>query len=155
MEKAMPLYQKLNGTTMADLVQFYDNIQQMGSVYLLPVMPFDAVNLKLGFEGLCPPGLRVDRYAFIVTAIMAVIPRLVPGHIVRLTTTIATVRGDSNNGFDLMWQLMALAVPGFVPAQHVLAPVWDNYRDIFHFCHAHVLYFCLQAKRGGGGLYYD
>ena len=55
MEKAMPLFKKLNGTTMADLVQFYDNFQKTGSVYLLPVMPFDAVNLKLGFEGLCPP----------------------------------------------------------------------------------------------------
>ena len=45
MEKAMPLFQKLNGVTMVDLVQFYDNFQKTGSVYLLPVMPFDAVNL--------------------------------------------------------------------------------------------------------------
>ena len=47
---------------------------------------------------------------------------------------------------------MALVVPGFDPAQHVSATVWDDYRDIFDFCHAHVLYFCLQAKQG---LYYD
>ncbi|MEY3451188.1 MAG: hypothetical protein RL711_1014 [Bacteroidota bacterium] len=146
MEKAMPLFQKLNGVTMADLVHFYDNFQKTGSVYLLPVMPFDAVNLKLGFEGLCPPGLGVDRYASIAAAIMEVVPRLLPDHIARLTTTIATVRGDSNNGFDLLWRLMALAVPGFDPAQHVSALVWDDYHDIFDFCHAHVLYFRLQAK---------
>jgi hypothetical protein len=152
MEKAMPLFKKLEGITMADLVQFYDSFQKTGSVYLLPVMPFDAVNLKLGFEGLCPPGLGIDRYASIAAAIMEVIPRLLPDHPARLTTTIATVRGDSNNGFDLLWRLMALAVPGFDPAQHVSAPVWDDYRDIFDFCHAHVLYFRLQAKRG---LYYD
>ena len=152
MEKATPLFQKLNGITMADLVHFYDNFQKMGSVYLLPVMLFNAVNLKLGFEGLCPPGFGVDRYASIASAIMEVIPRLLPDHIAWLTTTIATVRGNSNNGFDLMWRLMALAVPGFDPAQHVSAPVWDNYRDIFDVCHANVLYFCLQAKRG---LYYD
>ena len=47
---------------------------------------------------------------------------------------------------------MALAVPGFDPAQHVSAPVWEDYQNIYDFCHAHVLYFCLQAKRG---LYYD
>ncbi len=129
-----------------------DWVLQTSSVYLLPVMPFDAANLKLGFEGLCPPGLGVDRYAFIVAAIMEIIPRLLPGHIAWLTTTIATVQGDSNNGFDLIWWLMALAVPGFDPAQHVLAPVWEDYRDIFDFYHAHVLYFCLKAKRG---LYYD
>ena len=51
-----------------------------------------------------------------------------------------------------MWRLMALAVPGFDPAQHVLAPIWEDYQDIFDFCHVHVLYFCLQAKRG---LYYN
>jgi hypothetical protein len=37
-------------------------------------MPFDAVSLKLGFEGLCPPGLGVDRYASIAAALMEVIP---------------------------------------------------------------------------------
>ena len=152
MEKVMPLFQKLTGVTMADLVHFYDNFQKMGSVYLLPVMPVDAVNLKLGFEGLCPPGLGIDRYASIAAAIMEVVPRLLTDHIARLYTTITTVRGDSNNGFDLLWRLMALAVPGFDPAQHVSAPVWDDYDDIFDFCHAHVLYFHFQAKRG---LYYD
>jgi hypothetical protein len=152
MEKAMPLFQKLEGITMADLVHFYDTFQKTGSVYLLPLMPFDAVSLKLGFEGLCPPGLWVDRYASIAAALMEVIPRLLPRHITRLTTVIVMVRGDSNNGFDLMWRLMALAVPGFDPAQHVSAPVWEDYQDIYDFCHAHVLYFCLQAKRG---LYYD
>ena len=79
--KAMTLFQKLNGVTMADLVQFYDNFQKTGSLYLLPVMPFDAVNLTLGFEGLCPPGLGVDRYASIAAAIMEVVPRLLPDHI--------------------------------------------------------------------------
>jgi hypothetical protein len=83
---------------------------------------------------------------------MEVIRRLLPGHIAWLTTVMATVRGDSNNGFDLMWRLLALAVPGFDPAQHVSAPVWEEYQDIFDFCHAHILYFGLQAKRG---LYYD
>ncbi len=148
----MPLFQKLNSVKMAGLVHFYDNFQKTGSVYLLPVMPFDTVNLKLGFEGLCPPGLGVDRYASIAVAIMEVIPRLLPDHIARSTTTFNAVHGDSNNGFDLLWRLMAHAVPGFDPAQHVSAPVWEDYRDIFDFCHAHVLYFCLQAKQG---LYYD
>ena len=61
MEKAMPLFQKLIGIMMADLVHFYDTFQKTGSVYLLlRLMPFDAVSLKLGFEGLCPPGLGID-----------------------------------------------------------------------------------------------
>ena len=71
---------------------------------------------------------------------MEVVPRLLLDHIARLTTTIATVRGDSNNGFDLLWRLMALAVPGLDPAQHVSAPGWDDFRDILsirHICTIH------------------
>jgi hypothetical protein len=37
-------------------------------------MPFDVVSLKLGFEGLCPPQLGIDRYAMIATVLMEVIP---------------------------------------------------------------------------------
>ncbi len=47
---------------------------------------------------------------------------------------------------------MALGVPGFDPTLHIASPVWDDYLDIFDFCHAHILYFRLQAKQG---LYYD
>ena len=103
MEKAMPLFQKLKGITIADLVHFYDTFQKMDSVYHLPLMPFDAVSLRLRFEGLCPPGLGVDRYAVIAAVLMEVIPCLLPVHIAWLTTVIAAVRGDSNNGYDLMW----------------------------------------------------
>jgi hypothetical protein len=56
MEKAMLLFKKLEGITMADLVQFYDNFQKTGSVYLLPVMPFDAINLKLVLKACVPWG---------------------------------------------------------------------------------------------------
>ena len=73
-EKVMPLFPKHKGIMMADLVHFYNTFQKTGSIYLLPLMLFDAVSLKLGFEGLCPPGLRVDRYASIAAALMEVIP---------------------------------------------------------------------------------
>jgi hypothetical protein len=51
-----------------------------------------------------------------------------------------------------MWRIMALGVPGFCPTLHVATLVWADYLDIFNFCHAHILHFCLQAKQG---LYYN
>jgi hypothetical protein len=55
-EKAvLTILPKLNGLTSVELVLFYDNLQKISSVYLLPLMPFNAINLRLGFEGLCPP----------------------------------------------------------------------------------------------------
>ncbi len=152
MEKAMPLFKKLVGVTTVDAIHFYDESQKNGSVYVLPFMPFDAVCLKLEFEGLCPPGLSIECYAAIATALMELIPCLLPDHIASWSTIIATVWADLNNGFDLMWRLLALAVLGFDPALHILAPVWEAFLDIFDFCHEHIPYFCLQAKRG---LYYD
>ncbi len=123
MEKAMPFFKKLVGVTIANLVHFYDEFQKAGSVYLLLFMLFDAVCLKLGFEGLCPPGLGIDCYAAIVAVLMEVILHLLPDHIARLSTIIATVWLDLNNGYDLMWRLLALAVSGFDPAIHMSVPV--------------------------------
>ena len=63
-EKAVPtILPKLEGLLAAELVSWYDNLQKFSSVYLLPFMPFDAINLWLGFEGLYPPGLDCSCYA--------------------------------------------------------------------------------------------
>jgi hypothetical protein len=63
-KRAVPtIFPKLDGLTSAELVLFYDNLEKKFLVYLLPMMPFDAINLMLGFDGLCPPGLSTHRYA--------------------------------------------------------------------------------------------
>jgi hypothetical protein len=57
-EKAVPgVLPRLEGLTTAEMVMFYDNLQKISDAYLLPLMPFNALNLALGFKGLCPPGL--------------------------------------------------------------------------------------------------
>jgi hypothetical protein len=113
-EKAVPtVLPKLDGLTPADMVLFYDNLQKISSVYLLPLMPFDAINLCLGFEGLCPPGLGVHCYADICRALMEVLPCLLPCSISRVTTAVSTTCAENGNGFALLWDFLALSVPGF------------------------------------------
>ena len=65
----------------------------------------------------------------------------------QVTSLVTVVRSDSNNGYDLLWRVLELAVLGFNPSMQLNAPVWmgDN---IFDFCLAFVLYFRLQAKKG-------
>ena len=78
-EKAVPtILPKLKGLLAAELVLWYDTLQKISAVYLLPLMPFDAINLWLGFEGLCPPGLGCSCYANICWATMEVLPWLLP-----------------------------------------------------------------------------
>jgi len=54
---------------------------------------------------------------------------------------------DSGNGYDLLWRVMALSVPGFDPTLQVSIPAWHD-DDIFDFALSFLLYFRLQAKKG-------
>ena len=129
---------------MADTVNFYDKLQKTSALFLLPLMMFDAVCLNMGFEGLCPPGFGLPRYAEIAGAFMEVLPRILPDSDSQVTSV---VRVESNNGFDLLWRVLELAVPGFDPSLQLNAPVWMG-NVIFDFCLDFVLYFRLQTKKG-------
>ncbi len=82
---------------------------------------------------------------------MEVFPRLLPDHN-RVSTVVSATCAENGNGFSLLWEVMALAVPGFDPTLHDLALVWEDFLVILDFAHAHILYFRLQAKVG---LYYN
>ncbi len=58
-------------------------------------MLFDAINLNMGFEGLCPPGLGLPRYAEIAGALMEVLPRLLPDMDSQVTLLVTVVLLDS------------------------------------------------------------
>jgi hypothetical protein len=78
LEKTLPIFPRLHSLDVADAVKFYDGLQKISMRYLLPLMPFDSVCLAFGFEGLCPPGLGIVKYAAISSAWMDVLPRILP-----------------------------------------------------------------------------
>jgi hypothetical protein len=129
------------------MVEFYDAFHKTALIYLLPVTPFDCISIKMGFEALCPPGLGIPRYAQISRVLMEVLPRLLPRSDTQISTLINMVRMESGNGFDLLWRVMALSVPGFDPTRQVTIPMWDD-ADIFDFALSFLLYFRLLAKKG-------
>jgi hypothetical protein len=53
---------------------------------------------------------------------------------------------ESNNGFDLLWRVLELSVPGFKSTNPVQVPIWSSATSILSFCHEYLLYFHLQAK---------
>ena len=57
------------------------------------------------------------------------------------------VRMDSGNGYDLLWRVMGLSVPGFDPTLQVKILAWHD-DNIFDFALSFLLYFRLQAKKG-------
>jgi hypothetical protein len=147
LEKGIPIFPKLESLDMGATVTFYDKLQKTSANYLLLLMLFDAINLNMGFEGLCLPGLGLPRYAEIVGALMEVIPRLLLDMDSQVTSLVTVVRAESNNGYDLLWRVLELAVPGFDPSLQIKAPVWMG-GDIFDFCLSFVLNFRLMGKKG-------
>jgi hypothetical protein len=49
LEKALPVFPRLNSLKVADVVKFYDSMQKLLMRYLLPLMPFDSICLAFGF----------------------------------------------------------------------------------------------------------
>ena len=125
-EKALPVFPRLL------------DLDDLGMV-LLPLMPFDSISLAFGYEGLCPPGLGTTRYSVIASAWMDVLPRLLPLRESEVESAIFSVGVDSNNGFDLMWRILELAVPGFKSMNPVQVPTWTSQTDVLSFCRAHLI----------------
>ncbi len=147
LDKGLPVFPKLESLAVAATVNFYDKLQKTSALYLLPLMAFNAINLNTGFEGLCPPGLGLPRYAEVASVLMEIIPRLLPTTDSQVSSLVSVVRAESNNGYDLLWRILKLSVPGFDHAIQINAPIWIG-DDIFEFCLSFVLYFRLLVKKG-------
>ncbi len=147
LEKGIPVFPKLASLAVDSTVEFYDKLQKTSDLFLLPLMPFESINLHMGFEGLCPPGLGLPWYAKIATVLMEVLLRLLPDMDSQVTSLVTVVRAESNNGYNLLWWVLELIVPGVDLSLQLSAPVWMG-DDIFDFCLSFVLYFRLQSKRG-------
>ena len=146
LEKALPVFPHLQDLDVSGMVKFYDGLQKILMRYLLPLMPFDSISLAFGFEGLCPPGLGTVHYSAIAFAWMDVLPCLLPQKESVVESAIFSVSVDLNNGFDLMWRILELAVPGFKSMNPVQVPTWTPRTDVLSFCREHLLYFRLQSK---------
>jgi hypothetical protein len=77
---------------------------------------------------------------------MDVLPCLLPQRDLVVESAIFAVSVKSNNGFDLMWQILELVVPVFKAMNPVQVPTWTPHSNVLSFCREHLLYFRLQSK---------
>jgi hypothetical protein len=118
----------------------------MLAMFLLPLMLFDAVNLHMGFKGLCPPGLRLPQFCRNCQGYDGGYPMFDPTYDSQVMSLVTVVCAESNKGYNLLWRVMELLVPGFGLMLQISAPMLMG-EGIFDFCLSYVLYFCLQVKR--------
>jgi hypothetical protein len=121
-------------------IEFYDNLHKTSLIYLLPVVLFDCISIKMGFEALCPPGLGLPCYAIIARVLMEILPKLLPCTDTQVASLIMMTRMELGNGYDLLWQILALTVPGFDPTIPKTIPAWQDV-DIFVFATSFSLHF--------------
>jgi hypothetical protein len=145
--KSFKLFPQLDSLDTADVVNFYDRFQELSNPHLMALMPFDSIVLKNCYEGLFTPGLGTRRYAACGKALMDFLPRLIPGNLSsRINATLAATWCKTNNGYDYLWRVLELTVPGFDPVVAIHTPQWTDSDDIFHFAQMYLLYFWLQGK---------
>ncbi len=114
LERGLLVFPKLcHNTEAKDVVAFYEGLQQVSTAYLLPLMPFDAVCLANNYEGLSPPGLGTTAYAECSTTLLEILPRILPTTHLEIFAKILAVASVSRNGYDLLWPMMELFIPGF------------------------------------------
>jgi hypothetical protein len=147
LERGLTVLPKLQETEAKDTVAFYKWLQQVSAAYLIPLMPFDAICLRNNYEGLFPPGLSTDTYAECCAAVLVILPQLLPTSNTEVTAIVSTVSNASQNGYDLLWRILELFVPGFDPPVPIAQPQWMRDSTILEFCQSHLLYFRLQAKK--------
>ncbi len=147
LEKGLTVFHNLRGTSARDAVAFYESLQQVSTSYLLPVMPSDTICLANNYESLFPPGLGTDAYCECCSAMLKVLPPILPTSDYKIEAKLSGIRNTSRNGYDLLWRILELFVPGFDPTIPIAQLVWMSDSSILDFCQSHMLYFCLQAKK--------
>ena len=53
LQKSIKLFPTIDSSSMEDVVSSYDWLQELTPMFLLGLMPFDAIVLRNWFEGLC------------------------------------------------------------------------------------------------------
>jgi hypothetical protein len=131
LERGLFVFPRLDSLMATEAVTFYDKLQELSVVYLIPLMPFNAIRLKFNFKGLFVLGLGTTRYADCSSALMEILPCLLPPANLEVQARISAVRSESKNGYDLFWCILELAIPGFDPTVLIEQPRWSRDTDIF------------------------
>jgi hypothetical protein len=115
LKKGLIVLPKLRETDAKGTVAFYKRFQQVSAAYLIPLKPFDVICLRNNYKGLFPPGLGTEAYAECCTALLEVLPCLLPISNTEVDALVSAVSNASRNGYDLLWRILELFVPGFDP----------------------------------------
>ncbi len=103
LEKGLPTFPRLHSLMVEVAVDWYDKIQKLLMIYLIPVTHFDCVMIKMGYEALCIPGMGTSRYPAALRFLMELLLRILLHSDNKVNSLNNMVRAESENGYDLLW----------------------------------------------------
>ena len=85
------------------------------------------------------------RYSACGKGLLELLQHLVPTTLSpAFNAILGTVHSETANGYDLLWRMLRLYVPGFDNAKPIVFPFWTEDTDIFVFAKLNMMYFRLQ-----------
>lgn len=143
--KQLSILPKLKDTETSTVIDFYDNLHDVIKHFLIPTVPFDAIIISQGYHAICIPGLGLDRFQASSKALLELLPHLIDsGMSNNINAALVSVKSTTKCGYDFLWQILRLTVPGFNPATTAQVPLWQFNSDILEFAKDFLLYFRLQ-----------
>jgi hypothetical protein len=140
------LLEKFNAPSV---VNWYECLTSTCKAFRIGLVPFDAIQFGRRHEGLCIPGLRLDRYRDMQSALCTALPMCLARADSRVLAMIAGIETKSQNGYKIIWNLLYRFVPGFNPTNTINKPTWDGEGgNVIKYAAAFDLYFRLSSKRG-------
>jgi len=143
--KQLSILPKLKDTETSTVIDFYDNLHDVIKHFLIATVPFDAIIISQGYQAICIPGLGLDRFQASSKALLELLPHLIDsGMSNNINAALVSVKSTTKCGYDFLWQILRLTVPGFNPATTAQVPLWQFNSDILEFAKDFLVYFRLQ-----------
>ena len=143
--KQLSILPKLKDIETSTVIDFYDKLHDVTKHFLIPTVPFDAIIISQGYHALCIPGLGLDKFLASSKALLELLPHLIDSSMSNnINAAFVSVKSTTKCGYDFLWHILRLTVPGFNPATTAQVPLWQFNTDILEFAKDFLLYFRLQ-----------
>jgi hypothetical protein len=140
LQKLFAIFPRLDSLCTADVINFFDQCQEVSMNHLLALIPFDAILLHFQFKGLCPMGLGIIIYGAMSKGPMVLLPWLILGTLSsQVSMALALVRYESANGYNYLWCILKLTIPGFDHVVPIQVSAWTGVEDVFGFAQDYLL----------------
>ncbi len=131
------------------MVNWYEHLTSTRKAFQIGLVPFDAIQFSRQQDGLCIPGLGLDRYQDMQRALCTALPLCLAQADNWVQAMIAEVETKTRNGYKILWNLLYRFVLGFNPTNTIDKPTWDGEGgNVIGYAAAFNLYFRLSSKRG-------